>query len=220
MLYMVNDEMVEQLARFVRAGGTLLLTFRSGVKEWHNSVTMEPLPGRLRELAGIEIEEYEPLLKIDPELKDGEMALTGVAAPFTARASTGTIWADILEPMSAQVLAKYGKKFYAGKAAVTMNRVGNGRVIYVGTHLARDFANALAASVLAQHQISPPFPVPDQVDVASREKDGKKIIFMMNFSNSAQSVALRRAYRNVLAGREVSGSVVIPARDLVILAEG
>jgi beta-galactosidase len=220
MLYMVNGEIVEQLTRFVRAGGTLILTFRSGVKEWDNSVTMEPLPGRLRGLAGIEIEEYEPLLKTDPELNEGEMPLTGVAAPFTARASTGTIWADILEPKSAQALAKYGKKFYAGKAAATVNRVGDGRVIYVGTHLSHDFANVLAAWTLAHHQIAPPFPVPDQVDVASREKGGKKIIFMMNFSNSAQTITLRRTCRNVLAERDVSGSVLIPARDLVILAQG
>ena len=220
MLYMVNDEMVEQFTRFVRAGGTLVLTFRSGVKEWDNSVVMEPLPGRLRELAGIEIEEFEPLLKTDPDLKEGAMPLNGTAAPFTGRASTGTIWADILEPKSAQALAKYSKKFYTGKAAVTLNKVGEGQVVYVGTHLTRDFADALASWLLARHQISPPFPVPDQVDVASREKDGNKLWFVMNFSNTAQSVRLRRSYRSVLTEREVNGSVVIPARDLVILSEG
>jgi beta-galactosidase len=220
MLYMVNDEMVEQFTRFVRAGGTLVLTFRSGVKEWDNSVVMEPLPGRLRELAGIEIEEFEPLLKTDPDLKEGAMPLNGTAAPFTGRASTGTIWADILEPKSAQALAKYSKKFYTGKAAVTLNKVGEGQVVYVGTHLTRDFADALASWLLARHQISPPFPVPDQVDVASREKGGKKLLFVMNFSNTAQSVRLRRSYRSVLTEREVNGSVVIPARDLVILSEG
>jgi len=219
MLYMVNDEMVEQFTRFVRAGGTVVLTFRSGVKEWDNSVTMEPLPGRLRKLAGIEIEEFEPLLNIDPDLREGAMPLNGIAAPFTGRASAGTIWADILEPKSAQVLAKYGKKFYAGKAAVTLNKVGEGEVVYLGTHLTRDFAEALASWLLVRHQISPPFPVPDQVDVASREKGGKKLLFVMNFSNTAQSVTLRRSYRSVLTEREVNGSVVIPARDLVILSE-
>lgn len=219
MLYMVNDEMVEQFSRFVRGGGTLVLTFRSGVKEWDNSVVMQPLPGWLRELAGIEIEEFEPLLKIDPELKEGAIPLAGLAAPFAARTSSGTIWADILEPKSAQVLAKYGKKFYAGRAAVTLNRVGDGQVVYIGTHLARDFADSLAAWLLERHRIVPPFAVPDQVDLAYREKSGKKVLFVMNFGSTAQSVRLPRAYRNVLVDREVTGSVVIPPRDLLLLAD-
>jgi len=220
MLYMVNDDMVEQFTRFVRSGGTLVLTFRSGVKEWDNSVTMQPLPGLLRELAGIEIEEFEPLLKMDPELNEGEMPLQGVAAPFAVRTSSGTIWADILEPKGAAVLARYGKKFYAGKAAVTLNRVGEGRVVYIGTHLGRDFADSLTTWLLAQHRIETPFAVPDMVDVTTREQAGKKIHFLMNFNDTAQAVRLARMCHNVLADREVVGSVVIPPRELLILSEG
>ncbi len=218
-LYMVNDEMVEQLSRFVRGGGTLLLTYRSGVKEWDSSVVMQPLPGRLRELAGVEIEEYEPLLKIDPELSDGAIPLEGVAGPFAGRASSGTIWADILEPKRAQVLAKYGKKFYAGKAAVTLNRIGEGQVVYVGTHLARDLADALAAWLIEQRRIATPFAVPDQVDITYREKAGKKFIFVMNFSDAAESLRLPRPYRDILQDRELAGNVAVPARDLLILSE-
>ena len=219
MLYMVNDEMVEQFTRFVQGGGTLVLTFRSGVKEWDNSVTTLPLPGKLRELAGIEIQEYEPLLEIDPDLHEGQMPLNGTAAPFAGRTSSGTIWADILEPKSAQVLAKYGTKFYSGKAAVTSNRVGDGRVIYVGTHLARDFSDTLASWLLEQNGISRPLNLPEGVDLSTREKDGKKILFVMNFNDAAQNVRLPRAYRDALADRSVSGFVVIPPRDLVVLSE-
>lgn len=219
MLYMANGDMVEQLARFVRGGGTLVLTFRSGVKEWDNSVVMQPLPGRLRDLAGVEIEEYEPLLKIDPDLSDGEIPLEGVAGPFAGRASSGTIWADILEPKSAHVLARFGKKFYSGKAAVTLNRVGEGQVVYIGTHLARDFADALAAWLLEQQRIATPFVVPDQVDISYREKAGKKFIFVMNFRDTAESLRLPRAYRDILQDRELTGNVTVPARDLVILSE-
>ena len=219
MLYMVNEEMIDQLTRFVHGGGALVLTFRSGVKEWDNSVIMEPLPGRLRELAGIEIEEYEPLLKTDLDLRDGTMPLQGTAMPFAPRSSSGTIWADILEPKGARVLAKYGRKFYAGKAAVTMNRVGAGLVVYVGTHLARDYADSLAGWLLRQQRLDPPLAVPDLVDVTSREKAGKKTHFVMNFSGSAQTVQLPGAFAEVLSGKKLSGRVVVPPRDLLILAE-
>ena len=180
---------------------------------------MEPLPGRLRELAGIEIEEYEPLLKTDLDLRDGTMPLQGTAMPFAPRSSSGTIWADILEPKGARVLAKYGRKFYAGKAAVTMNRVGAGLVVYVGTHLARDYADSLAGWLLRQQRLDPPLAVPDLVDVTSREKAGKKTHFVMNFSGSAQTVQLPGAFAEVLSGKKLSGRVVVPPRDLLILAE-
>ncbi len=219
MLYMVNEEMVEQFGRFVRGGGTLVLTFRSGVKEWDNSVVMQPLPGRLRDLTGIEIEEYEPLPKFDPELKDGAMPLEGVADPFADRTSSATLWADILEPKSAETLVKYGKKFYSSKAAVTLNRLGDGRVIYVGTHLDRDFCDRLAAWLLETHRVKTPFGVPDMVDVSSREKAGKKLVFVMNFNGTAASVTLPCAYRDVLRDREVSGSTSIGAYDLLILSD-
>jgi beta-galactosidase len=218
MLYMVHPDMVEQLTRFVRAGGTLVLTFRSGVKEWDSSISMEPLPGRLRELAGIEIEEFEPLLKMDPELRDGAMPLAGVAPPFAGRNSSGTIWADVLEPKSARPLAQYGRKFYSGKAAVTLNRVGDGQVIYIGTLLAKDFADSLAGWLVKQHRIETPFAVPEQVDLSSREKPGNKILFAMNFNNTAQTLRLPRTYQNLLLDREVAGTVTVPPRDLLILS--
>ena len=65
----------------------------------------------------------------------------------------------------------------------------------------------------------PPFAVPEMVDVSYREKAGKKVIFVMNFNNTAQAVRLPRTYRNVLAERDVAGSVLIPPRDLLILSE-
>jgi beta-galactosidase len=220
MLYMLNQEMVDLLTDFVKAGGTLVLSFRSGVKEWDNSVVMQPLPGRLHELAGIEIAEYEPLLKTDPELADGAIPVHGVAEPFAGLNSTGTIWADILEPKTAQALVKYGKKFYAGKAAVTLNRVGKGEVIYLGTHLSRAFAESMAAWLIKERGISRNLPVPEQVDIAVREKAGKRIVFVMNFKETAQTVNLPHPFQNVLAGREVSGAVTIPPLDLLILSEG
>jgi len=219
MLYMVNEEMVEQFTPFVRAGGTLILTFRSGVKEWDNSVTVQPLPGRLRELAGIEIDEYEPLIKEDPELHDAAIPIEGTGEPFAGRNSTGTIWADIVEAKNARMLAKYAAKFYSGKAAVTLNEAGKGRVIYIATHLSREFSDLLVSWLFRQHAISAPFAVPDGVDLSCRQKDGKKILFVMNFNGTSQQISLPRDYQDVLADRSVSGSVTLRPRDLVILSE-
>lgn len=219
MLYKVNEDMVSQFRMFVEAGGTLVLTFRSGVKEWNNSITTQPLPGRLRELAGVVINEYEPLLKNDPALTGGVIPVEGIAEPFVGRKSTGSIWADILNPQQAKVLARYGGKHYSGSAAVTANTVGKGTVVYVGTRLARDFCDSLARWCAERHGISPPFPVPDNVDLSWRQSSRGKILFVMNFNNIPQTVRLPRSYFDLLRESELGGEISIPARDLSILSE-
>ncbi|TAR19888.1 hypothetical protein BV229_15485, partial [Lactiplantibacillus plantarum] len=42
---------------------------------------------------------------------------------------------DLIHPENAKVLAKYSNEFYAGTAAVTENKYGQGKAWYVGTKL-------------------------------------------------------------------------------------
>ena len=57
-LHLVTDDSAENLKRYVRAGGTLILTQRTGVKDESNMVVNQRLPGLLAELCGMEVEEY------------------------------------------------------------------------------------------------------------------------------------------------------------------
>ena len=55
-------ELEEKLIRYTGEGGTLVLTMRTGVMDKNNKCMDEnALPGRLGEMLGLEIEEYDIL---------------------------------------------------------------------------------------------------------------------------------------------------------------
>src|SRR6266571_9125159 len=61
-LFVLREEVSTRLHTWVEAGGTLVLSFRSGVKDEYNRVVDQPLPGALRDLAGVHVIDYTALL--------------------------------------------------------------------------------------------------------------------------------------------------------------
>lgn len=122
LLYLMNDELEEKLIRYVKQGGTLVLTMRTGVMDFQNVCMSErPLPGKLSEAAGVEVEEYDCLLG------------RTVVLEYEGQKGTARKWCDLLKPVGARTLAVYGSDYFAGRAAVTVNVFGKGNVFYVGT---------------------------------------------------------------------------------------
>ncbi len=206
-LFVVDAPLVTRLTDFVKNGGTLVLTYRSGVKDEHNIFTDRTLPGPLADLVGAVIHDYDPQTNQEQELvgEDGSR--------YPAR-----VWFDILDPTSAEVMATYGKGYYAGKAAVTMNRFGKGSVWYLGTETSSPLAYTQLFSYLAEEsgfRLGPG--LPDGVEMAVREKAGKRIIFLLNYTEKTKSVTLERSYQNVLTGKAEPAEVQVPALDVLVL---
>jgi len=208
-LYVTDQTLVNKLHAFVKSGGTLILTFRSGVKDEHNVVTDQTLPGPFADIAGVAIHEFDPQVNEEQEL----------VGPGESRYPTLT-WCDILEPSTAKALATYGKGYYAGKPAVTENHAEKGLVYYVGTEstspLFYDRLIAMAAkkSIVALNQ-----KIPTGVEVAVRQKPGTKIIFVLNYTGMEQTVPLDQAYRNALTGKTEPMDLQIPAFEVKVLTE-
>ena len=78
------------------AGGHLVTTYFSGIVDENDHVWLGGYPGALRDLLGIRIEEFGPLL-------DGEQRRRWTTAP------TGTLWTDRITVTDAdvEVLARY-----------------------------------------------------------------------------------------------------------------
>src|SRR5262249_10902682 len=62
VLYVVPAELAARLAGYVAAGGHLVTTYFSGIVDEHEHVWLGGYPGALRDLLGIRIEEFAPLL--------------------------------------------------------------------------------------------------------------------------------------------------------------
>lgn len=167
-MYIRSERAVKSLHAFAEAGGTVLLTCRSGVKDGNNNCVMEPLPGDYADMVGAHAVEYDSLASDTAQVSmDGE---TWAA----------TRWAEMLTLDTAEAVGVYADQYYAGSPAVTVNRWGDGRVYYVGTLLPEAARGRLARRMLTETG-APFLPnLPKGVEVSVRAGGEKRFTFIFN----------------------------------------
>ena len=137
----VDEAEIAKVTEYVRNGGTLVTTFRSGQRNRENNIASTTLPCAFAELAGIEVEEFDPLRKTTE--------ITGLVK------SEAKIWCDIIKPITAKALCAYSNRWFAGRAAITVNSFGKGKVYYVGCDLTEPAQKELVRYISEQAGISP-----------------------------------------------------------------
>jgi beta-galactosidase len=174
-LYIADDDLLGRLSAYVREGGHLLLSFKSGFCNENSTVRWTLAPGPLREAAGFHYQEFSSLrsplpLKGDPY---------GVGEEN--RVST---WAEWLIPESAKALAFYDHPIFGRYPAITMNSYGQGTVTYEGTVLSDKLQETVVLEALKIAGVG----MTDALLPASVKakhgtlKDGKAVHFYFNFS--------------------------------------
>lgn len=204
-LYCVDQRMAHNLRDFVEGGGVLCLTPRSGVVDEYNTVFDVPAPGPLREIAGVEVDDYGAL--------DQPVALRGDAVAGSAQAR---VWADEIILTTAQPVATYAEGWLDGIPAITLNNFGKGKVVYVGTML-RDESLASFTGWLAKLAgVAPVLATPSGVRALERASATERYLFLLNFTDTPQTVALNEQWPDAFGGAPLS-KAGIAANDLRIL---
>ncbi len=209
--YIMRAEFAARVEAFVRAGGILLLTFRSAVKDEDNVATDQTLPGLLRAMAGLRIEEYEALLE-PTAVRFGKGLGGGVV-----QASRFAEWCV---PEAAQVLARFAVPHLREFAAVTVNRVGQGAVYYVATSFVEDASvRRLVRHALDAAEIARPVVIPEGVDTSVREKGEDRFLFLMNHNDEAVRLDLRGLppCRELLTSRRAGKALALPGGEVAVL---
>jgi beta-galactosidase len=213
-LHLVPEPIAENLATFVRAGGVLVITPRSGVKDTTNTVVELPLPGLLADLCGATVEDYDSLPVTTSQ------ALRFILGELADRPPERVcIWCDILAPTSAEVIACYASDYYTGKPAITMNEFGDGRAIYIGTIGEPSLYETLAGWLLDLTGIECRSDVPNGVELAERWLDRRRLLFVLNHTDRQQLIPLDGRYSDLLRQGEVRHSAVVNPRDVLVLLE-
>ena len=214
-LHVLPKVAADNLERFVRAGGLLVVTPRTGVKDEANSVVNRRLPGLLAELCGTEVEEYDSLpAEVSNQLKFTLPELAS-APPASAR-----VWCDVLRPTSATVVARYTQDYYAGKPAITRNQVGRGQVMYVGTMGDAPLYQTLARWLLHSVGVQPVVNAPEGIEVTERWRQNSQLLFLLNHTEQEQEIALNGRYVDLLDGSApLEGTVLVAPWDVLVLME-
>jgi len=176
-LFLVNNELVDNLKDFVREGGMLIVTFRSGVKNWNNVVFDEPLPAKLNDLLGIEVVEYDSLSSRQ------RCKLKLIYPEIEPLQGEGDTWCDIIKCRGAEVVGKYTQNYYKGQPCITVNRFGKGYAIYIGTNLSPKIKKSILRWTLEKSGIKPSFQADSKdIEIISRRKKNKDYLFFLNHS--------------------------------------
>ena len=196
---------------YVNGGGNLLITFRSGTRNWNNSMTTITNPGYFKELAGIELEEYDSI----NFGRHVEVSFNGEV--FKGQANK---WCDVIKSNGAKVLATYDSHYYKGKPAVTVNKFGKGHVYYVGCDLNEEALSCLINNVAAEILVNAEIPIPiamKGLEVIKKVKSGKTFFVIMNHNNKPVDVVFSGEFLDVLTGNKVENEISIQAYGVTIL---
>jgi len=205
-LYLLSAENAAALSRFAEAGGTVLASYFSGISDPNDRIYLGGYPGALRELLGVRIEEFFPLLP------GQRVALRPAEGPPSY--GEGTVWSELGRTAGAELVASYAGGPVAGSPAITRNAVGMGAAWYLGTQLGDDALAALLARVLAEAGVQglglPDAPhVPAGVEVVRRMGHGRTFTFVIN--HTADPVELPMPGAELLTGTAVVDSLSVPA---------
>jgi beta-galactosidase len=215
MLYMVRPGVAERIDAFVRAGGTFVATYWSGIVDESDLCFLGGFPGPLRPILGIWEEEIDALPPADSNtvvpVSGNPLGLSG---SFTARELCALVHAE-----NAQVLAAYQDDFYVGRPAITVNTLGAGQAYYLAfrsSDVQAEFYGKLAEQIGLRRVLNSD--LPDGVTAQVRTNGSQDFVFVMNFADQAQSVRLDgRAYTDKLTGVACGDVLQLPAYGIAVL---
>ncbi|MGB7282895.1 MAG: beta-galactosidase [Candidatus Acidiferrum sp.] len=176
-LYISDDPLLNKISDYVRNGGHVLMTFKSGFANENSAVRWELAPGPLREAAGFTYQEFSNL-EHPLALKDD---------PFHAgEENQVSTWAEFLELTTAKPLAFYDHPFFGRWPAVTENHYGSGTLTYEGTMMSDKLQQAIVLEVLREASLTgPDQQLPPTIRVKSGiGNDGRKLHYFLNYSSS------------------------------------
>jgi beta-galactosidase len=209
-LYVLPDAVADALAAFVQHGGVLVADIRLGVKDEYSRCHARTLPGRLRDVLGISIPEYEAL----PEQMEYAMAGTLLPGAYTA-----INFIDWVTVESAETLAEYRPWHMRAFAAATRHQYGSGWGYYVGCVVKEDaFYDALIAEVLQKANVIPLVTPPPGIELSVRRRDdGASVLFLLNHTEEAQQVTVPAGMHDLLGGGLANGQLTLAPFGVAVL---
>jgi beta-galactosidase len=122
-LYVASDALLNKIADFVKNGGHVIMSVKSGFCDENSVVRHIKAPGPLMDAAGFNYQEFSNIKSLgllDDPFKVGD------------EKNKAKDWVEFIIPVTAKPIAKYDDAFFGKYPAVVENRYGKGSFIYEG----------------------------------------------------------------------------------------
>ncbi len=211
MLYSATDEQLEQLNDFVKNGGNIVYSFRSGFTNQDVKVRTEVQPALISKAVGTE---YELFVEPDRNYGTGkpakDMTITGTEELKGIQAQPVKYWAELLTPTTGKALATYDHPYWGKYAAITENQYGKGKAFYAGSYLNEKSITELYKYVLKDVDLwtsrqEQTFPI---INKRLETKDGATLNFYFNYSQEKQQVTFKSE-----SGKELEDGTTLSSGD-------
>lgn len=214
--YMLSASDAENLSRYVKQGGTLVVSYFSAVVDEHDAVHYGGFGAPLREVLGIRIEEYLPFL-------EGQQASVrwsehpGHSGGSQLETVT-EVWSEDLHLTTATSAATFLDGPAAGFPAVTRNQYGEGTAWYISTRLDGPGIQHTMRQVYVDAGITAG-KLPEGVEaVTRRQDDGNTFTTVINHLDRDVTVSLgRHQWTDLITGTENTESLTVEAGAVAVL---
>ncbi|KOV36413.1 beta-galactosidase [Streptomyces caelestis] len=208
VLHVVPAQLAKELTRYAEQGGHLVTTYFSGVVDENDHVWLGGYPGALRELLGIRVEEFGPLLGDESVELDGSL--------------TGSLWTDRITVTDGdtEVLAAYRTGEQAGRPAVTRRPTGGGSAAYVSTRLGVEGLTSLLPRLLGPAGVESELPaeVRGLIEPVVRRDAENRFLFLVNRTDD--TVVVRGLDGEALVGSTgADGALTLGPRAVAVLRQ-
>ncbi len=198
-LYAASDLLIGELRSFVKAGGTLISTFKSFFTDVHVKVRAERQPYHMTDVFGMSYQEFTV---------PGTTTVCGL--PVRG-------FQELLMPGTAESVYMYEHRYWGEYAAVTKNRFGEGAAWYIGAVLAPEVLKKVLKAAAEEA-------CPEQFDhcagavwpavIRSGENaEGERLHFLLNYSGEEKTVTVPLNLTDVLSGEHFPAGDAIPLKD-------
>ena len=208
-LVILNEKRVRQMTDFVRQGGVLVLTIRSGLKDGYNALLPSRQPGPLAALAGVEVEDAYALDEPVPVIGEHFQG-------------TSILWAErlkILDQSQTVPIAYYGRSngWLDDRPAITHHPYEKGLVYFVGVYLDEASQDKLLENILSSSGIAS-IKTPANVEVHQRtDKHGQDLFIVINHSQAEQVLEWPGPYIDQLNCTSGQGPLNLPPYGIALL---
>jgi beta-galactosidase len=215
-LYIADDALLQRVSDYVKNGGHVIMTFKSGFANENSAVRWQRAPGPLREAAGFSYQEFSNL--------ETPLSLKGDPYHVGANSNKVSYWAEFLMPEHATPLAWYDHPFFGKWPAITENHYGSGTLLYEGTYLSDTLQTAVLRDALTKAGLTgPDQQLPPSVHTQQgMNRQGKRLHYYFNYSGSEQKVTYTYASgTNLLTSQPTAkgATLTLAPWDLAIVEE-
>lgn len=206
-VYLTSDQAAANLISYVDGGGTILMTFFSGIVDQNDQVRLGGDHQPFKEMLGLEVEEIAP--QAEGQTTD---VVTADGVSFK-----GGLWTDVIRLAGAEAIASHSSDYYAGRAAVTRHRFGRGTAMYVGTMPDGPGLGWLIDRACETADVRVAVGSPPGVETMRRTNGRQDWLFVLNHTCEPVDVTIDDPGIDILGGGSWAGSVRVAPTDLAII---